>query len=98
MNRDLSLIRAENQALEVLAAALNGNVKEKTKMKVGSNSKAMGMKTDIDERTRELVMLKKTARSEEKVLAELDLRQSDDVSDGALLSMAYVSAARIGDP
>lgn len=56
------------------------------------------LKTDIDERNRELATLKKTDRRAEKVLEDSDSRRSDDVSAGALLKMASVSADVLGDP
>lgn len=97
LTADLSHIRIDNQALQVRTAAMYGTVKEKTDSLATSNRKVRALKSDLDGRNCELVMLKKTDRRAKNLLTDSDSRRSVYVSSGAFLNMDSVSAARLGD-
>lgn len=97
LTTDMSRISAKKQALQVRTASLDATKMEKTELLETLNNKVRALKTELDERNRELDTLKKSARRAEKVLADPDSRRSDNVSYGALMNMASVSSVRIRD-
>lgn len=98
MTHEISPIRTENQALQFRAAVMDVTVENKTELLENSDGKLRALTTGLYDQTGELVTSKKTARRAEKVLANFDTRISNDIGSGALLNMASVSEARLGDP